>query len=235
VPGVELENPLVHAGRPVRRADVLGENARPLRQQVDATGVVPRHARVLLVQLVELLPLAESLVVPRQLGERGVVLRVDREHLLEALGGAPVVQELLVVQRRHALVEVDLLPRRRRDLCLALEVFEQLAVLAGAVVDTVQPLERLKLVRVDREDGFEAALRFTEVPQLIFISFSDLEQRRGPVRTSASLGAALEDADQRLVVPRPLGDTSHPVARLDVPRVFREDLRKYFPGARRVV
>jgi hypothetical protein len=68
-----------------------------------------------------------------------------------------VVEELLVVQRGDALVEVDLLPRGRRDRDLALEVLEELPVLAGAVVDAVEPLERLMIVRLDREDRLEAA------------------------------------------------------------------------------
>ncbi len=175
MPRVQLENPLVHAHRPVGRADVLGEDARPLREQVDPSRVVSRDARVMLVQLVELLPLAQGFVVPRQPGERRVVLRVDREHLLETLRRAGVVEELLVVKRRHALVEVDLLPRRRGDLRLALEVVQELAVLAGAVVDAVEPLQRLKLLRIDRENGLEPLLRLAQVLQLILVGLRHLE------------------------------------------------------------
>ena len=53
---------------------------------------------------------------------------VDGQDGLERVGGALVVEELLVVEAGDALVEVDLLPRRGRERHLPLEVVEQLLV-----------------------------------------------------------------------------------------------------------
>ena len=66
----------------------------------------------------------------RERRQRAVVRRVDVEDGLEVGGRLRVVEELLLVERGGPLEEVDLLPRRRRQLDLSLEVLEQLLVAA---------------------------------------------------------------------------------------------------------
>ena len=141
VTGLLLEDALVDERRLIGRADVVGQDARLLHEKLDPAGLVVGHRRVLLVELVEALPARERAAMPLELRQGRVVVGVEGEDELEALGRARVVEELLVVERRHALVEVDLLPGRGRDLDLLLEVREQLAVLARAVVDAVEALE----------------------------------------------------------------------------------------------
>ncbi len=224
VSGLLLENALVHERRLIGRPDVVRDHARLLHQELDPARLVVRDRRVLLVEIVQVLPPPQGTAMPLELRERSVVVGIEREDELEALGRARVVEELLVVQRSHALVEVDLLSRRRRDLDLLLEVGEELAVLARAVVDAIEALEGGHVVALDFEHRLEAPLGLAQVAELVLVELGDLEQRLGLLAALGRLGALLEDARERLVVARALGDPGHSLRGLGVARVLDQHL-----------
>ena len=161
--------------------------------------------------------------------------RVDREDRLEGLGGARVIEELLVVEARDALVEVDLLARRRRDLDLTLEDLEQLAVLAVAVEDAVEALQRVEVRGIDGEHGLEAARGLGEIVQVVLVDLGDLREGLGLLDAATRLGATLEDLRERLEVAGALRDARHGLAGAGVARIVREDGREEVAGAREVV
>ena len=213
------------AGGAVRRAHMVGQHAPEVHEQVDPPRVVGRRLGVGLVDFRESIPPGQSPVVPRQHRERGIVGGLEAQDLLEALGSLGVIEELLVVERRHPLVEIDLLPGRRGDRELALEVVEQLAVLAGPVEDPVETLERVDVLGVEREDHLEPPRSLVEVLEAILVDLGHTEQRLDLVASAKHLGALGQDADQRLEVAAVLGEAREPLGGLGVPGVLGQDAR----------
>ena len=122
-----------------------------LRVERDAILGVVGGDDVLAVGVDQRLPLALLLVEALEIAVRLLVAIVDEQDLLQHLGGAVGLGELLLPQRRHALVDLDAVAFGRRDLELVLEVLEVLLHAAGLLIQGVERLERRQVLRVDRE------------------------------------------------------------------------------------
>ncbi len=182
--GLDLEDLLERVHGALGRADLLGEHPTTREQELDATAVVLDHLEVALDEGRDVFPAVEGAVVAPERDERVVVGGVDLEDGLVGLGGALVVEELLVVDRGDALEEADPLARGGRDADLGIEVREQLLVAARAVVDAVEALEGDEVARVDLEHGLEALHRLGHVADLVLVELADLGEHLG------ALGAA---------------------------------------------
>src|SRR5690606_83949 len=174
---LDLEHLLVGLHGPLGRADLVGEDATELEEQLDAASILGDDAEVPLVDGDDVFPAPERTVMTRELREGRLVRGVDREDLLAGLGGHAVVEELLVVDAGDALEQVDLLARRRGGRDLPIENAEQLAVLAGAAVDAVEALERFDVTRVDLEDGLVTAKGLVRVAEAILVDLRDAGER----------------------------------------------------------
>ena len=222
-PGLQLEDLLVGAHRPLGRADLVGQGARSQEGELGDARGVGHQRRVPLVELHEIVPPAEVLVMARERRQGRLVRSVDLEDRLAVGGGLAVIEELLLVERGGALEQVDLLPRRGRQLDLALEVPEQLLVAALPVVDAVEALDREEVRGVEREDRLEALGRLLQIVQPILVDLGHLDEELHLVGAAARLGVLLEEPHERPEIPALLGQAREALARGLVARILGED------------
>ena len=144
-------------GRGVRLVHLQGAFEAPLRAVEGADGVEQHAARgheelgllrrvvddggVALEQRGEVVPAPEHPQRAPEAPEALVVGGVDAGHLLVGLRRALVVDKLLLQQRAHAVAELRLLPRRRRQRNLRLQRLQQPLVVARARVEPLQALQ----------------------------------------------------------------------------------------------
>ena len=124
----EAQRLLVGLHRAVGRPQLVGEHASPRERELRLARGVLDERRVPLEHPDDVLPAAEPAVEARQRRQRGVVGRLDRQDGLARLDGLRVLEELLLLEPRDPLEEVDLLARARGDLHLPPQVVEQIAV-----------------------------------------------------------------------------------------------------------
>ena len=96
----------------IARSDVLdlvGVDLRDGAVELDLRLAIERRGDVAVVRVDEVEPLAQLAVVALELEVRLLVVRVDLEHLLEALRREVRLEEVLLVQRREVHEHLDLL------------------------------------------------------------------------------------------------------------------------------
>ena len=98
---VEVDDVLVRVDRPLGVLDLVGVDLRDRAVELDLGLPLERRGDVAVVGVDEVEPLAELAVVALELEVRVLVVRVDLEHLLEALRREVGLEEVLLLERRE--------------------------------------------------------------------------------------------------------------------------------------
>ncbi|MCZ7678448.1 MAG: hypothetical protein M5U28_06620 [Sandaracinaceae bacterium] len=150
---VDRQDVEVGVDGPIGVVDLDGVDVADGRVALDLLRAVRGRRDVALVGLDEPVPALQVAVEPLEAAQRGLVARIDLEHLLEALGGALGLDELLLEHRAEAAEDADPLLVRGDEVVLALEDAEEIAPVLALRVQPLEALERAKLRRVGLEDA----------------------------------------------------------------------------------
>ena len=99
---------------------------------------------------------------------------VDRDDLLERIGGLRVIDELLFEQQADALEQRDALLGRGRQVDLRAQALDQALEVLVARVDALETLERGQLARLDRERGLVARRGLVELAEPVLVQLAEL-------------------------------------------------------------
>ena len=157
------------------------------------------------------LVLARLLIEACELAVRAVVAAIDRDDLLECLGGPVELAEALFPRRGHALVQRHALGVRRRGVELRLEHVEVLLGLLGLLVELLEGAQRHQVRGIEVEHLLVRADRLPGVVEADVPDRADLEPEPDDfLLVGRQLRAPRHHVDQRLPL---LGAAIQPLER----------------------
>ena len=165
----------VRIDRAIEVAQLLLVDLAHLGVEVDPLGRVGRDREVLAVGVDQRLPLALLAIEALQVAVRLRVAVVDEEDLLQHLGGAIGLGEVLLPDRRHLLVGGDAVLLGRRHLQPVLEVLEVLLHAPGLLVERVERGQRRQVARIDGQHFLVGVDGAIVVAQPVLPQLADLQ------------------------------------------------------------
>ena len=142
---VEIDDVLVGVDRALGVLDLVGVDLRDGAVELDLGLALERRRDVALVGVDEVEPLPELAVVALEREVRLLVVRIDLEHLLEALRREVRLEEVLLLERRELHQDVDPLALGRDDVELRSRApSTSSAHCSSDLVDARQAAQRLR-------------------------------------------------------------------------------------------